>query len=80
MRKVLAVAGFGLALAASAPLWSTPAQAWWGPYGYGYGWRGPVVVAPPVAYIPPPVAYIPPRAVWVRPYWFGGRYYPGRWR
>jgi len=79
MRIRLVASVLGLAIAAAVPFVATPAQAWWGPY-YGYGWRAPVVVAPPVAYLPPPVVYAPPRAVWVAPYWYGGRYYPGHWR
>jgi hypothetical protein len=72
----------GLALVVGLSLLATtPAKAWWGPYGYGYGWRAPVVVVPPVVYAPPPVVYAPRvGAFWVRPYWFGGHFYRGHWR
>ncbi len=80
MRIRLVASILGLAVAAAVPLIATPAQAYWGPYGYGYAWRPPVVVAPPVAYLPPPVVYARPRPVWVAPYWYGGRYFAGHWR
>ncbi len=80
MRIRLVASVLGLAVAAAVPFAATPAKAWWGPYGYGSGWHRPVVVAPPVAYLPPPVVYVRPRPVWVAPYWYGGRYFAGHWR
>ena len=79
MQARFVAAALTLAMVAAVPFWATPARAWWGPY-YGYGWRRPVVVAPPVVYAPPPVFYGPPRAIWIRPYWYAGRFYPGHWR
>ncbi len=76
--KGLAVA---CALMVAAPFLATPAQAWWAPYGYGYGWRRPVVVVPPpVVYAAPRVAYVRPPAVWIGPAWYGGRFVRGHWR
>ena len=76
----------GLAVAAATLLAPSPAKAWW------HGWRGgvvivpPIVVGPPVVYAPPPVAYVPPPyyygpplRVWVPGHWSGPYWVPGPW-
>ncbi len=43
-----------------------PAHAWWRG-GWGWGWRGGVVVGPPIVVAPPPVVVAPPPIVAVAP-------------
>lgn len=67
-------------------VFTQPAHAWW---VRGWGWPGPVVVAPPAVVVPPPVVAAAPPPVVVAPYprarWVPahydrwGRWIPAHW-
>jgi hypothetical protein len=82
-RKIAATcAVLGLATVGLAAT-SQPANAWWRPYGWGFGpFLPPLVVAPPpppAYYAPPPVYYAPPARAWIPAHWQGGYWVPGHW-
>ena len=58
-----------------------PANAWWYPYGYGWGYHPyvPPIVIAPRAYYPAPAYYAAPGPAWIPGHYMNGYWVPGHW-